>query len=166
MLVVFFLLLHAPLQRLNYSCSLFKTWWSRLSCTECYLLLLCKPERSHLHYHIGSLKKKKIGSIQGSVKREPRKLLGRHYLHPIFNTVKGPVWLALTVLKWRTQLATVERQLGKLFLTVFQLLVVIFKLKGGCLAVSYFGCCKILGVPSTGQIFSVNIIFKWLTFLN
>lgn len=94
-------------------------------------------------------------------------MLGRHYLFTIFsNVVEGPVWLALTVIKWRPQLATIERQLGKLFLTVLQLLAVIFKLKGWCLAVCYFGCCKNLGVPGTGQIFSVDIILKWLTFLN
>lgn len=89
------------------------------------------------------LQKKKSDSIQGSVKTEHRKLLGRHYLFPIFsNVMKGPVWLDLMVLKWRPQLATVERQLGKLFLPVLQLLAVIFKLWRCCLAVSYFGCCK------------------------
>lgn len=94
-------------------------------------------------------------------------MLGRHYLLPMFsNIIKGSVWLGLAVLKWKAQLVTVERQLGKLFLTVFPLLAIIFKLKGWCVAVSYFECCKNLGVPDTGQIFCVNIIFKWLTILN
>lgn len=164
MLVAFFLLLHAALQRLNYSSSLFKAWWSRLFYIEYYLLLPCKTD----HICISTLcPSKKIDSIQGSVKRKHRKLLGRHYLFSIFsNVVKGPVWLDLTVFKWRPQLARVERQLGKLFLSVLQLLAGIFKLKVWCLAVSYFGCCKNLGVPGTGQIFSVKVIFKWLTFLN
>lgn len=143
MLVAFFLLLPATMQRLNYSSSLFKIWWSRLLCTECYLLPPCKTERSHLHYYIATLKKK-IDSIQGPKEREHRKLLGRHYLFPIFsNVVESPVWLDLTVIKWRPQLATVERQLGKLFFTVLQLLAVIFKLKGWCLAVCNLDVVKI-----------------------
>lgn len=94
-------------------------------------------------------------------------MLGRHYLLPMFsNIIKGSVWLGLAVLKWRAPLVTVQRQLGKLFLTVFPLLAVIFKLKGWCLAVSYFECCKNFEVPGAGQIFCVDIIFKCLTILN
>lgn len=161
MIVAVFSLLHAALQRLDYTFSLFQYLIN--SSVQNATCCCCVRQKGHLCittlHLIPSLKR--IDIIQGSVKREPRKLVDRHYFLPICSSmVKGPVWLGLTVLKWRAQSVTAERQLRKLFLTASQLLAVIFKLRAWCLAVCYFGCSKNLGVSGTDQICSVNMIFE------